>query len=473
MLRNRASLSRPTVSIVTATLGRSSLAEACRSVDLQTFRGWHHYVIGDGILPREPVDSRRTVIGFSHRLGALEPGRNMPAGTPNPVLRWALTHLDLGDYVCFLDDDNLYRPDFLQEMLDTLEANSDAGVALCAAHDLRRARVIQGYPRDCECDNSAFLARSSVAKAIAFPSCDLTHQATQDCEFIELVAAKFGWVRVPRPLLMFGVNHNPPPAGGGCRVEDSWSAPVRAVELLNLGYTERAIRDLSAAIAFDRLDAWARWHLVEALLLSGEIGGAREVMDDWAELVPADGQDWLAYRQALRAHLGGNPEAATRALERAVLGVRANLHKEPHRAGEWFNFALYLLVSGKTTEAAHVFERALKTVSELVDVDNVIRDLRVLVAAGLLPGQSSQLLDRAISRRAAFRPSLLTGTFLLVAGEPEGAKRAYECAAALATYQEGREAMEDLGLLAAVGHGAQDAVEMADWLATQLGFSHD
>ncbi|UKI26760.1 MAG: glycosyltransferase family 2 protein [Bacilli bacterium] len=39
----------------------------------------------------------------------------MPNGTPNPLLRWAIKNIDLGDYLCFLDDDNIYKDDYLEK----------------------------------------------------------------------------------------------------------------------------------------------------------------------------------------------------------------------------------------------------------------------------------------------------------------------------------------------------------------------
>lgn len=89
------------VSIVTVTLNRESLKNACESVDRQSFKDYHHYVLGDGVLPTEYENEKRSTLGFSTPLGAKEPGANMPNGTPNPLLRWAIKNIDLGDYLCF------------------------------------------------------------------------------------------------------------------------------------------------------------------------------------------------------------------------------------------------------------------------------------------------------------------------------------------------------------------------------------
>ena len=116
------------VSIVTVTLNRESLKNACESVDRQSFKDYHHYVLGDGVLPTEYENKKRSTLGFSTPLGAKEPGANMPNGTPNPLLRWAIKNIDLGDYLCFLDDDNIYKDDYLEKMVKILDENLNVGL---------------------------------------------------------------------------------------------------------------------------------------------------------------------------------------------------------------------------------------------------------------------------------------------------------------------------------------------------------
>jgi hypothetical protein len=222
-----------TISIITATLNRHSLAEVCKSVDNQTFTDWHHYVIGDGVLPVDYKHPQRTTIGFTSPIGATEPAADMPEGTPNPILRWALQHLTLGKFVCFLDDDNAYRPNFLQMMLEAL-THSSAGIAICALEDLRFGGESESesvtspslyrvdndplssphdaYPECGRCDASGFLAYSHMAKAVGFPVATPDVNAIQDFEFISTLATESGWVRVPEKLVFYGVGPNFPPA---------------------------------------------------------------------------------------------------------------------------------------------------------------------------------------------------------------------------------------------------------------------
>ena len=174
-------MKKPLVTILTITLNRPSLKEACESVDKQTYKNYYHIVLGDGVLPTDYSSDKRMCLGFSKIMGATEPGANTPNGTPNPMQRWALKNIDLGDYVCFLDDDNTYEKDYLEKMVCALE-HSKASVALCGANDYRYNQDIDGYPEDYRCDNSAFMARRHVVKDIEFPKASLDKNVVQDCE---------------------------------------------------------------------------------------------------------------------------------------------------------------------------------------------------------------------------------------------------------------------------------------------------
>lgn len=199
-----------TISIITATLNRPSLKDTCESIEKQTYTNWHHYVIGDGILPEDYHHKQRTTIGFTRPIGAFEPSVDKPDGTPNPILRWALGHLELGTYVCFLDDDNTYKSRFLEKMLLGL-SDSNVGIAICALEDCRNDDIHDGYPELGRCDNSGFLVKSEVAKSIGFPVVIPGEDNIEDYRFIRSCADKYGWIRVPEKLVYFGINPCIPP----------------------------------------------------------------------------------------------------------------------------------------------------------------------------------------------------------------------------------------------------------------------
>lgn len=193
------------ISVITATLGRASLKDTCASIDAQTLPDWHHYVLGDGVLPTDYSHPQRTTMGFTQPLGKYEPSQDKPSGTPNPIFRWAIDHLGLNECLCFLDDDNAYRQDFLEVMYKALKESS-VGIAICALENCRSEDLHDGYPELGRCDTSGFLVYSHVAKEIGFPFVVEGEDNIEDFRFIKACADLHGWVRVPQKLVYFGLN---------------------------------------------------------------------------------------------------------------------------------------------------------------------------------------------------------------------------------------------------------------------------
>ena len=272
------------VSIVTVTLNRDSLKQACESVDKQTYKDYHHFVLGDGILPTEYPNKQRSTLGFSSSLGAKEPGANMPNGTPNPLLRWAIKNLDLGEYLCFLDDDNIYQENYLEEMVKVLEEDKSIGLVLCGAEDLRYNQNIDGYPELGRCDNSAFMVRSEIAKSIEFPHASLDKNVVQDCEYIKLCCEKTKWKNINKKLLIFGYGLNHPPNRGEIMYLESWKKPQEAFKLAYNKEYSIAEKMFIEAIKDCNTDAWSIRKLAELYLINGNKKEALKYFKKWEKL---------------------------------------------------------------------------------------------------------------------------------------------------------------------------------------------
>lgn len=374
----------PTVTIITATLNRPSLRQACASVEAQTHPDWHHYVLGDGVLPHDFHHPRRTTLGFTRALGAEEPGMNMPEGTPNPILRWALQHLDLDDFVCFLDDDNTHHPAFLERMLAALQANPTTGIALCALQDHRYQRRIPGFP-DGRCDNSGFLARRDTVKRISFPRASPTREVLQDCEFIAQCAHAAGWVRVPDVLVDFGIADNYPPGRGKVKWLESWAEPLRLVRHIRQGDAAGAITPLAAAVAHDPLDAWTLWHLGEALLVSGARSQALQRWAEWLELFCRHGieHDWISYCAELAHAAHGHADQTARHVNQALELLQTRISNEPDNIDNHLNEGLYLLLLGQPLAAHTAYARTLQHPVQQHDLEAARWKLQVLSLAAI------------------------------------------------------------------------------------------
>lgn len=336
------------VTIITVTLNRDSLKDACKSVDNQTYTNWHHIVLGDGILPTEYKSPKRSTLGFSSPLGATEPGANMLNGTPNPLLRWALKNIHLGEYFCFLDDDNQYCPDFLEKMVAKIEANPDIGIVLCGAEDLRYGQNIDGYPEIAHCDNSAFIARSSMASQIEFPYASLDKNVIQDYEYIKLCADTFGWTRVPEKLLRFGTGMNPPPDRGEVLFLESWKQAQQAQALAYEGEYEEAERLYIESLKQYQRDAWTLKKLAELYILLGDNSKANKAFDKWHDLYNEIDADHvaaqLAYGQFLLFKKQDNKAVLLKSLAQ-----RLELEKEEPEALEhaFYVFITYVFLNDK------------------------------------------------------------------------------------------------------------------------------
>ena len=132
------------------------------------YSDWEHLVCSDG--KHEPAvewsvqaigDGRRKYLHLPQQLGHFGAG-----------VRSALTDVAAGDYLAFLDDDNLIFPKFAAYMVNALEKHPEAGFAICQivqtvsasslnVWGLRPRLVINGIPPG---DETSIPCRSSYEK---------------------------------------------------------------------------------------------------------------------------------------------------------------------------------------------------------------------------------------------------------------------------------------------------------------------
>lgn len=351
------------VSIITITLNRPSLKEACKSVEKQTYKNWHHYVIGDGIPPLDYSHKNRTTFGFSKSLGFQEPGANMPNGTPNPLQRWALKHLELSNFVCFLDDDNKYEPFFLEKMVNALTKNRNAGISLCTVKDLRYNQIIDGYPEYPRCDNSGVLYRHSVVKAIEFPKASMQKNVIQDCEYIIKCAHLYGWVRVPEQLVVFGSADNIPPVRGRLKLLESWSLPLEAHKMIKNGDVLKGISRLKKAINLDKYDAWSIWSLAEGYLLLSKKKEFIHTLFQWYGLVKKSKayrvHHWITFSYGVAANVLNEIDKPDKFIKLALEKVRKDLIKNKNDLYLLYSLALYIGFLGNDKKAFELYKQCM------------------------------------------------------------------------------------------------------------------
>lgn len=354
------------VSIVTVTLNRESLKNACESVDRQTYKDYHHYVLGDGILPTEYQNDKRSTLGFSTALGAKEPGANMPNGTPNPLLRWAIKNLDIGEYLCFLDDDNIYKENYLEEMVKVLDNNPNIGIVLCGAEDLRYEQNIDGYPELGRCDNSAFMVRREIAKSIEFPHASMDKNVVQDCEYIKLCCEKCEWTNLNKKLLVFGVGLNIPPRRGKIMYLESWKLPQEAFKLAcSKNYKEAEEMFLKAIDDCDT-DAWTIRKLAELYLIQNQKEKALKYFKMWENLYKSEEEHHFAVDYSYSIYLKLINEEYKDLLNKSIIEREKWKEKEPDALEHYYYLYLSYAFAGNQEKCDEYAEKIISSGKEAV-----------------------------------------------------------------------------------------------------------
>jgi glycosyltransferase involved in cell wall biosynthesis len=100
-------------SIITPTIGRSTLLKTCESIDKQTFTEWEHLVVFDG--PEQEVEVFKQIEHPQRKI--IFSGKNF--GDYGHSIRFFSWDLAKYDYLMYIDDDDYYH----EECLEILKTN--------------------------------------------------------------------------------------------------------------------------------------------------------------------------------------------------------------------------------------------------------------------------------------------------------------------------------------------------------------
>ncbi len=137
----------PVVSIVTSTYNRAEvIRQAIESVLRQDFQDWEMNIVGDCT----PDDTAGTIASYNDdRLRFYNLPVKSPPGSHGAIAKnHALQQMSRGEYIAYLDDDDIYRPNYLSTMIGFMRAHPDAVFAYCRCtyRDKKTGRRLWGNP---------------------------------------------------------------------------------------------------------------------------------------------------------------------------------------------------------------------------------------------------------------------------------------------------------------------------------------
>lgn len=199
----------PTISvIIPAYNAEHTILDTIKSVQQQTFSDYEIIVINDGSEDRtlelvEQVEDPRLKV-FSYKNGGLSTARNR-----------GITRAT-GEYITFLDADDLWTPDKLEAQLAALEKHPEAGVAYSWTNfmDEKGESFRAGEPiwfegnvyADLLSDNFIASGSNPLIRKKAIESVgefDTTLRSCEDWDYMLRLAARWAFVVVPKPQILY------------------------------------------------------------------------------------------------------------------------------------------------------------------------------------------------------------------------------------------------------------------------------
>lgn len=195
MLKLKKSL-LPKISVITATWQRhKELLRAIESVSDQTFADFEHIIVSDGPDPKlegllQNQNCKYVALGRNWRSfsGGLSPGASP---------RLVGTYIAAGEYIAYLDDDNVWLPDHLKTLLDALRSEKADWVyskmQVLGPTGIKESVIGDGLPRQAMVDTNMLIHKTELIKNVNWKT-DFYEDDWQLVETWMKQGRKFAWV---------------------------------------------------------------------------------------------------------------------------------------------------------------------------------------------------------------------------------------------------------------------------------------
>jgi len=120
------------VAVVTPTIGSEFLKQCISSVEAQTYQNLSHYIFIDGSEYNQKV---KEILNGSTNTKLIELEENIGKEWYGHRVYAACSFLVNADVICYLDEDNWYEPNHIEEVIKKIEAGADWAYSLRKVYD--------------------------------------------------------------------------------------------------------------------------------------------------------------------------------------------------------------------------------------------------------------------------------------------------------------------------------------------------
>jgi glycosyltransferase involved in cell wall biosynthesis len=120
------------VAVVTPTIGSKFLKQCIESVENQTYQNLSHYIFIDGSEYNKKV---KRILKDSPNIKLIELEENIGKDWYGHRVYAACSFLVNADVICYLDEDNWFEPNHVEELMKKIEAGADWAYSLRKVYD--------------------------------------------------------------------------------------------------------------------------------------------------------------------------------------------------------------------------------------------------------------------------------------------------------------------------------------------------